>query len=287
MTLPRTSTKVKKQFTRFRVRVRSRHPSHSPLRKQLPLLPFRSIVRLGSTTIKAVDSTKKFIECNTVQAIKNSANKLLMKTCFQNSNVRTAAWIRGTESDENIISWSKHPCGKFRACVSKSLNGSRGRGNKLHETEESLNIFLSGHTNRANYIFEVFHDYTREYRLHVTKDGCFYTCRKMLKNETPEDKRWFRNDSNSTWIMEDNAAFDRPTTWNAIVAECVKALNAVGLDVGACDVKVQSAKDKKGNARQTPEFIVIEINSAPSFGTVTLQKYLQIIPNILQGNRAA
>lgn len=276
----------KKLLTRFRTRVRSRHPTHDPLRTQLPLLPFRSIVRLGSTTIKAVDSIKKFIECNTVQAIKNSANKLLMKQCFDRDTVRSATWIHTSLcSKQEFDAWFTDD--RF-PLVSKSLNGSRGRGNRLHKTRDELNTFLTNHTgNLVNYIFEKFHDYSREYRLHVTKEGCFYTCRKMLKSDTPEDKRWFRNDSNSSWIMEENPAFDKPVNWNAIITECVKALVAVGLDVGACDVKVQSAKDKKGNARKEPEFIVIEINSAPSFGTVTLAKYLTIIPEILQGKRNA
>jgi hypothetical protein len=107
----------------------------------------------------------------------------------------------------------------------------------------------------------------------------------MLKNGTPEDKRWFRNDSNSTWIMEENPAFDKPVNWNTIIAECVKALNAVGLDVGACDVKVQSAKNKKGTQRTNPEFIVIEINSAPSFGAITLKKYVERLPAILMAKK--
>jgi hypothetical protein len=33
--------------------------------------------------------------------------------------------------------------------------------------------------------------------------------------------------------------------------------------------------------RENPEFIVIEINSAPSFGEITLQRYLERIPAII------
>jgi hypothetical protein len=158
--------------------------------------------------------------------------------------------------------------------------GSRGTGNYLLKTREEFDAFVAKHRG-GNYIYERFHDYNREYRLHVTSDGCFYTCRKLLKEETPERDRWFRNDSNSTWILENNPSFDRPTNWDAIVAECVKALNAVGLDFGACDVKVQSAKNSKDKDRKEPKFFIIEINSAPSFGTLTTQKYLEEIPKLL------
>ena len=61
-----------------------------------------------------------------------------------------------------------------------------------------------------------------------------------------------------------------------------KALNAVGLDIGACDIKVQSEKghDRGGN----PEFIILEINSAPSFGENTLIKYEEQLRKMLNGN---
>ena len=104
----------------------------------------------------------------------------------------------------------------------------------------------------------------------------------MLRETTPQNERWYRNDSNCNWIVEDNPLFDKPTNWQAIMDECVKALNAVGLDIGACDVKVQSAKKKDGTARQNPDYFVIEINSAPSLKERGLQKYLVQIPQILR-----
>ena len=68
---------------------------------------------------------------------------------------------------------------------------------------------------------------------------------------------------------------------NAIFGGSI-ALNAVGLDVGAVDVKVQSKTTPKDKTRKTIEFIVLEINSAPSFGSITAEKYIQEIPKILK-----
>jgi carbamoylphosphate synthase large subunit len=265
--MPRT--KVQKGF---RPRVRSRHPSHSILRASLERLPFRSVVRLGSTTeVLDVD-----VELNTTEAINNSASKYRMKKCFTNGKVRTADWTSGNTLD-SIRTWAK----KLYPIVAKSYFGSRGRGNSLIKSETDLVEWAKGR-DFSNYIFEKYHNYNREYRLHVSPDGCFYTCRKMLREGTPEKDRWFRNDSNCVWIREENQDFDRPVNWDNIVAECVKALQSCGLDFGACDVRVQSRLDEEGKLRGNPEFIIIEINSAPSFGDITAQRYIEVLPQLLR-----
>ena len=33
------------------------------------------------------------------------------------------------------------------------------------------------------------------------------------------------------WLSESNSNFDRPTNWDIITKECVKALNSVGLNL--------------------------------------------------------
>lgn len=266
-----------KKVTYFRLQLKSRHPTHDPLRTQLPLLPFRSLLRLGSIT--EVTDGKVRVELNSVQAIKNSSNKLLMKRCFKDAGVKTAQWSDGSKDPELDINNLEFPI------IAKHIYGSRNRGNTLLKNLDELMVWNNNKT-LSNYIFEKFYNYNREYRLHVTKDGCFYTCRKMLRSDTPEDKRWFRNDSNSNWIVETNEDFDKPVNWDKVVEESVKALVAVGLDVGAVDLRIQSSRSKDGNLREDPDFIVVEINSAPSFGSLTLDKYIQIIPKLLKDKYA-
>lgn len=132
---------------------------------------------------------------------------------------------------------------------------------------------------KEEYIGEIFFKHGREYRIHVTEQGYFYTCRKMLKKDA--EVRWSRHDVDCSWIKEENPLFDKPVNWDAIVADCVKALKTIGADVLAFDVKVQTAKDKKGNKRENPNWILIESASAPSFGEVTTQQYIKIIPQIV------
>jgi len=265
---------IKKPLTMFKPKVRTRHPTHSPLRRGLGLLPFKSVVRLGSTTIEAdaVSLGGRRVECNTVHAVRNSASKLLMKQCFTTSGVKTADWWDAVAFNKINKETLSYPI------ISKSLHGSRGQGNVKHDTREQLESWLRGKT-VSHYIFEKFVSMSREYRLHVTSEGCFYTCRKLIRNDAPEGT-WQRHDDVCTWILESNPSFKKPRNWDLIVADCVKALKALGLDIGAFDVMVQGSKN--GVERSTPEWIICESCSAPSFGEVTTQKYLEEIPKVLR-----
>lgn len=257
--------------------IRSRHPSHAGLRRALPKLPFRSVIRLGSLTVLEDESSKKGdrVELNSATAIKNSSSKLKMKQCFAQGDVKTAEWISSTNESE-IMNWIKD-----FPIVAKSHMGSRGRGNTLLKTEAEVRAFLRS-KDLSHYIFEKYYNYNKEYRLHVSADGCFYACRKMLQNEFKDHPNaWQRHDDNCVWILETNPNFDTPTNWANIIDNCVKALVSCGLDFGACDLRVQNNNDKEGTRRAQPDFIVVEINSAPSFGEVTLQKYKEVLPQLL------
>ena len=271
---------VLKQYKEiYRPMIRSRHPSHAPFRTQLRKLPFRSVVRFGSLTELEDPASKNGsrIELNSKEAIKNSSSKLLMKRCFSDLGVKTAQWIIAN-GPQSVIEFSNEV---GYPIVAKSHHGSKGRGNTLLKSEQEFNDWL-GRKEIGNYIFEKYYNYNKEYRLHVTKDGCFYTCRKMLRQEFREHPNsWQRHDDNCVWILEENENFDKPNNWKEIVEYCVKALNSCGLDFGACDLRVQNNNDNDGNRRDNPDFIVVEINSAPSMGIVTLEKYKEILPQLL------
>ena len=271
---------VLKQYKEiYRPMIRSRHPSHSPFRTQLRKLPFRSVIRFGSLTELEDNATLNGsrVELNSPEAIKNSSSKLLMKQKFTEAGVKTAKWIIRTQvnfTDEEINDIGF-------PLVAKSHFGSKGKGNTLLKTQEELDNWITG-KNLNNYIFEKYYNYNKEYRLHVTKDGCFYTCRKMLRQEFREHPNsWQRHDDNCVWILEENKNFDKPNNWSEIVEHCVRALKSCGLDFGACDLRVQNNNDVEENTRKSPDFIVIEINSAPSCGIITLEKYKEILPKLL------
>ena len=272
-----------KKISNFKPQLRSQHPTHKWLRANLPSLPVRSVVRLGSTTdfTDTIERGGKRIEINTVDSVVNSSNKKLMKECFDEAGVKTANWFSVTTQRELLAQAREITDNWKKRLVMKNIHGSRGRGNYLIKSEGELKEW-SINRNLSNYIGEAFFTGMREYRLHVTKNGCFYTCRKVLKADTPEDKKWYRNDSNCNWLIEDNEEFDKPVNWDIIVADCVKALKALGGDIMGFDVKVQDTTDSKGKKRDNPDFIIIESNSACSHGNITRVKYSEIIPKLIK-----
>lgn len=274
-----------KKLKKFRTQIFSRHPSHNGLRQSIKLLPFRSVVRFGSTTTS--NPRLKRIEINSIKSVKISSNKLIMKKMFDSSEVQHAKWWtikndnglkyanKSDSTEENIdLSDLNYPI------VAKCIYGSRGNGNYLLKTQEELESWMRTKT-LSRYIFEKFYSYSREYRLHISKNGCFYTCRKVLKNDAPQNERWRRHDDICNWILEENPLFDKPVNWDDIVSDCVKALNKIGADILAFDVKVQSARKPNGNRRESPKYILLESNSAPSHGEITREKYLEEIPKLL------
>jgi glutathione synthase/RimK-type ligase-like ATP-grasp enzyme len=285
-----TKTKV---VTKNYLLIKSRHPSHNVIRGKI-LVPkgYKAIFRLGSTTPINVNlKGKQLIEINSTDSIRNSASKLLMKQCFTRAGVKTADWftyygspnggqlflINGQPTKDNMGTQIKDLPFPI---VAKSHHGSRNEGNTKLNSLEQFEAWKKG-KNLNNYIFEKFYNYNKEYRLHVTRDGCFYAIRKMLKSDTPENSRWFRNDSNCVWVLETNPQFNRPSNWDDVVAECVKALISVGLDVGAIDLRIQSSEKDKKKKDKAPNFIILETNSAPSFGEITAEKYTTELENII------
>lgn len=263
---------VKRAQTAFKPFVNSRHPSHASLRRTLPNFPFRVLIRLGSTKTvqeaypgKTSEQLARVKQINSIQGVKNSSSKLLMKQCFDRAQVKHAQWSDGTNDVTlNNLSFP---------IVAKSHYGSRGEGNTKLNTLQEFESWKRGKT-LSNYIFEKFYTYSKEYRLHVTNDGCFYTCRKLVRNDAPADT-WQRHDDVCTWILETNEAFKKPSTWNLIVADCIKAKNALGLDICAFDVMVQ------GTSKANPEWIICESCSAPSFGEITAIKYKEELVRLL------
>lgn len=256
--------------TSYRLKVRSRNNSCDALRG-MPV-PHRAILRLGSITpTEDITKFKRVIEINKPEGCFLSSNKILMKKRFMHAKIKTAEWFMVSRKDKNFKR-VKHYFDKWQ-CPIIIKHQFSSKGNRIylvHNMEEFIDFYKSvDNIKIENYVFERFYTYTREYRLHVTKDGCFYACRKMLKQDA--EVRWHRHENNSVWILETNELFDKPKSWDKIVNECVKALKALGLDMCAFDVKVQS------NARKDPKFIILESNSAPALGEVGIERYKEQI----------
>jgi len=253
------------------VDIRSRHPSHNIFRRRMKSRK-KALIRLGSTTI----ATKKYdIEINNIESIRNSSNKYFMKTLFTDQGVATPEWTNNVElllDDDPVFDFP---------IVAKNIYGSRGTGNYKINTKEELEQWISRRRGSlSNYIFEKFKNYAKEYRVHVSKNGAFLVWRKVRKLDTPDNQKWFFNNQNCNWLSEHHEMFDTPNNFDDIKRECVKALNAVGLDIGACDVRVSNNYDSKGRTRKAL-FSIIEINSAPSMGDATSAHYIDELTKLI------
>lgn len=236
-------------------RIRSRHDTHDALRRN-PALRFKLpvIIRFGSLTEGKADD----IQINTVESIQNCSNKIRMKELFSEGKIKSPKFFSVDDVTKKKVHFP---------LVKKLFFRSRGQGMKLINNEEELKKVLA--SGRKDIYFEEYFNGSREYRLHVSELGCFYTCRKLRKTGAKE--RWFFNSSNCNWILEDNKLYNKPENFDAIVKECQKALKVLGLDFAAFDVRVS----KDGT------FVIIEANSAPSFGEITTTKYIEHLPLLI------
>ncbi len=262
----------------YKLTVRSRNTSCKPLRE----LRFakKVLYRMGSITPidEILKGNKKpfDIEINSIVGCSYSANKKTMKSAFDSYGIKTAEYLCFIDEDVDemtIILKNKLKSWNNKMII-KHKYSSKGNNIYFIDSIKSLQNFITKHQNTLyDYVYEKYYTYTKEYRLHVSKDGCFYACRKMLKNDA--EVRWHRHENNSVWILEDNPLFDKPKSWDNIVNECIKALKALELDVAAFDVKVQS------NDKKDPDFIVLESNTAPALGEIGIQKYKEFLTNYI------
>lgn len=258
------------------IRLRSRNTSCSPLR--LLEVPKRTIYRMGSTTpTEKITRRTDYIEINSPEGCKISGDKILMKLKFAENDIPTAEYaIMTANIDEETFKTRLHESlQEWKRMIIKHKHSSKGNGIWFVDSEETLNEWLNSHHNYSDYVFEKYYTYSKEYRLHVDDNGCFYTCRKMLKNDA--EVRWHRHESNSVWILEDNELFAKPANWQDIVDDCVRAIHAVGLDIGAVDVKVQTSSDN-------PKYIILETNSAPALGEIGIEKYKEALINYINNH---
>jgi len=285
LTLTKPKKKVKKAITSFRVRLRTRNFTAEALREKLytTFFPKLAVVRLGSLTpVEEITGIRDVIEINKPEAIEISRDKKLMKEAFTKVGVKTANWWIYNNGEFSFQTTGESISKSINALeypiLSKSRTGQGGSGNTLHRDQKSLQEWMKGKT-LSNYIFEEFYNYAREYRLHVTEDGCFLAWRKMRKSDAKE--RWYFNNDNCVWIGEDNPLFDKPINWDECIQQSVLALKSSGLNIGAVDLRIQSAKDENGNKRNTCDLALMEINSAPSLGEKGSEFYYKEIVKLI------
>lgn len=268
------------------LRIRSRNHSAKALAKQIQCTK-NIVCRLGSFTENEAIFTpnmlkKGVIELNTVNACKLSNDKLKMKEAFDAAGVNTSAWLPLANSivennrvyERNIYEENnpeaEAPVILTFPCIIKHIHSSKGEKIYYIATEVEYEKFVEKYDQTLeNYIIEHYYNYAKEYRVHVSELGAFYSCRKMLLNDVPIDQRFHRHHINTVWIVPENEQFETPEHWDKVLEDCVKAIKSIGLSIGCVDVLVT----KQGNL--APDWKILETNSAPALGEITTELYLK------------
>jgi D-alanine-D-alanine ligase-like ATP-grasp enzyme len=259
-------------FTQRTVRIRTKNTTANPLRKAI-LVPFLAVARLGSRTPTSEvfpRAISRVRECNTVAGVENSRDKIRMKRCFTERNVTQAIMYHGSFQNIDTIKAHFGITSAEYQLVGKAICGFQGKGMVLINNDTELREFCRTHTPQ-NFFIELFYNYGREYRLHATQSEVFLTWRKLRSKDATE--RWFFNSHNCNWVGEGNQLFNKPANWDQLCMEAVNAVTAVGLDIGAVDIRVSS--------QDTRQFIVCEVNSAPALGEDGIEAYREQIRKIL------
>lgn len=262
---------MKKKLTKFRPKVLSKNHTAEPLRlknKLFPVRPYRSVVRLGSVT--EIEDEDRRIVCNSAQAGRKSSNKLVMKKCFEQFNLPQARMYQPSEIKTLIL---ENSLKDHLPLIAKKIMGKKGIGMQVIVSTDAMNEFIENNSLKE-YFFEKFYNYGREYRIHTSiASPSFMIWRKLRRNDSEE--KWYFNNDNCNWVSPEHELFDAPPNLDEIVKNCQQALISVGLDIGACDVRIQTSK------HNPPSYIICEVNSGPSLGEKGVLVYRDEIIKIL------
>lgn len=186
------------------------------------------------------------IQINTTEGVVNCIHKDKMKRIFLDNGIKTLPMIPLEKAKEFPF-------------VIKGAVRSQGKAVYVVENENELKVYRK--ILREQFYIEPLFNTTSEYRVHCTKDKVFFSVKKLKKPGFENDI--IVNGNNHKNVRD----FLKPRLWKELQEECVKAMNAVGLDIGAVDVGYDSSNNNKH------KFVIHEINTNPELLENTLLAY--------------
>lgn len=246
----------------YNLRIFSPNKSCAPLRN----LQFnrRVFLRFGSTT--PLVSKFKYFELNSIEGVRMSSNKIIMKRIFDEQNIHHSNWI-SSDNPHLIINFFN----KYKMLIAKHKRSSQGKDIYYIDTLESLMELLKT-VNIKDFVFEKYCFFPSEYRVHVDKDhGCFYACKKVLKEDA--EVEWHKHFNNSTFVRvtEEHVL---PQCWDELIKECQMICKAMNMHILCFDILCCDN-----------DFIIVETNSAPALATYGLTYYSNHIQKYYGNNR--
>lgn len=206
------------------------------------------VINWGSSNVNHPVFQSNAIILNRPEAIAKAANKLVAFTYLIQAGVDVPDC---TQSRDNATRWIKDGCIVVCRTI---LNGHSGAGIVIATKEDEL-VDAPLYT---KYIKK-----EQEYRLHVLREGTFFSQRKARKREVPDDQVNWQVRNHQNGFIYANKDIEIHNKWNELATNAVKAL---GLDFGAVDLIV----NKAGVA------MVLEVNTACGLEGATLEAYTKV-----------
>lgn len=233
----------------YKLRIFSPNKSCAPLRNIL--CKKRTLLRFGSTT--PLISNYKYLEINTIEGVKLSANKILMKSAFDKAQIHHSEWINSINKNDIENFFNKH-----KVLIAKHRHSSKGEGIYYIDNIETLKSLMNT-ISLKDFVFEKYYFFPKEYRVHVdVNHGCFYACKKILNADA--DIQWHKHANNSKFIVASND--NLPHCWDNIISDCCLALKELKLQIACFDILCSDNN-----------FIIVESNTAPALATYGLTYY--------------
>lgn len=234
----------------FKLRVFSPNTSCAPLRS----IPFnrRVLLRLGSTT--PLVSKYDYLEINTIEGVRMSGNKIAMKRAFDRANIIHSEWI-SSSNKANIYKF----LALHKIIIAKHKHSSKGKNIYYIDSSKALDE-LCDKVDISNFVFEKYYFFPNEYRVHIdVNHGCFYTCKKVLKQDA--EVQWHKHADNSIFVLI-TKNHKLPECWEKMVNDCIKALKQMKLTIACFDVLCGDNN-----------YIIVESNTAPSLASYGITYY--------------
>lgn len=233
-----------------KLRVFSPNKSCAPLRNLL--FSKRILLRLGSTT--PLISKFKYLEINSIEGVRTSANKITMKKAFDSANIRHSEWINSASKDNIRNFYNKH-----KILIAKHKHSSKGKDIYYIDSIEFLEDFMNK-VNLKDFVFEKYYFFPNEYRVHIdVNHGCFYSCKKIIKEDA--EIQWHKHADNSVFVLV-TEEYKLPECWNDLINDCIKVLKEMKLTIACFDILCCNN-----------DFIIVESNTAPSLATYGITYY--------------
>lgn len=187
---------------------------------------------------------------NYPECVANACNKLTSFRLFKEAGAVAPEF---TEAPEEAAKWLAEG---FDVVARTVLNGHSGEGIEIHKYNDE-----GGVPDAPLYTKYVKKD--QEYRLHVFQGEVFFVQRKARKLDVPDEEvNWKVRNLDGGFIYA-NKDVEVP---DAYKQEAIKAVAALGLDFGACDLITE---------KNTGNPFVLEVNTACGLAGTTLDKYVE------------